>query len=158
VIRFSRRTDYGFMAIRHLAMQPAGSYCCAREIARQHGIPQALTAKLLQRLARRGLVASQHGTKGGYQIARPASQITLREVVEAIEGPCGLTDCLTDTRAGCGHVGNCTVQEPLSIVNRQIAAVLESATLATLTGRTPATPAIETLERRPTRAVGGRRR
>lgn len=150
MIRFSRRTDYGFMAIRHLAMQPAGSYCCAREIARKHGIPQALTAKLLQRLARRGLVASHHGTKGGYQIARPASQITLREVVEAIEGPCGLTDCLASDRCDCPHLGTCTVQEPLVAVHRQIAAVLEGTTLEALAGL----PA----DRRPVRAANGRRR
>jgi Rrf2 family protein len=54
----------------------------ARAIALEHRIPPALMAKLLQRLARSGLVASLHGTKGGYRIARPASQITLREVIE----------------------------------------------------------------------------
>ncbi len=150
MIRFSRRTDYGFMAIRHLALQPAGSYCCAREIARKHGIPQALTAKLLQRLARRGLIASHHGTKGGYQIARPASQITLREVVEAIEGPCGLTDCLTSNHDNCPHQGTCTVQEPLSFVHQQIAAILEGTTLESLSGSPPA--------RRPARVANGRRR
>ena len=150
MIRLSRRTDYGVMAIRHLAELPAGSYCCAREIAARHGIPQALTAKLLQRLARRGLVASQHGTRGGYQIARPASQITLGQILEAIEGPYGLTECSRcSSGRTCPHQGACTVQEPLQAVHRTITTMLDRTTLRDLTR--PAGPG------RPPRRRDGRR-
>src|SRR6266705_7134218 len=110
MIRLSKRTDYGFMAIRHLCSAPAGEYRSAREIAARYSLPPALMAKLLQKLARRGLVASHHGTKGGYQIARPASAITLWEVIEAIEGPLCFIECLDPAKGSCPQLLSCTVQ------------------------------------------------
>jgi Rrf2 family protein len=132
VIRLSKRTDYGLMAIRHLALLPGGGYRSAREIATEYRIPPALMAKLLQRLARCGLVSSHHGTKGGYQIARPASQITLWEVIEAIEGPVGLTECLHSSKGDCPQRETCTVQRPLQAVQRKIAEILGRTTLGDL--------------------------
>jgi Rrf2 family protein len=132
MIRLSKRTDYGFLAIRHLSRLPGGSYCCAREIARRYAIPPALVAKLLQRLARRGLVASHHGTKGGYQIARPPSQITAWEVVEAIEGPIGPRRCLHAPRGRCPRPELCGGERPVVTVHRRIAELLSRTTLADL--------------------------
>src|SRR6185295_881631 len=68
MIRLSKSADYGLMAMRHLALLPQGCCCSARELAQGHGIPPALLAKLLQRLARKGLIAATHGIKGGYRI------------------------------------------------------------------------------------------
>ena len=133
MLRLSKRTDYGLMAIRHLAMLPRGACHSAREIALEYGIPPALMAKLLQRLARRGLVASQHGTKGGYRIARPAAIISLREVIEAIEGPMAVVDCLDPCKAGCPQDRRCTVKAPLHLVQRRIAELLARTWVSELT-------------------------
>ncbi|HUD71511.1 MAG TPA: Rrf2 family transcriptional regulator [Dongiaceae bacterium] len=134
MLRLSKRTDYGLMAIRHLAMLPRGERCCARSIALEYGIPPALMAKLLQRLARRGLVASQHGTKGGYQIGRAASSISLRDVIEAIEGPVAMLDCLDPCKGECPQDKQCTVKAPLHLVQRRIAELLARTTVHDLTG------------------------
>jgi Rrf2 family protein len=134
MIRLSKRTDYGLMALRHLALLPAGAYLSAREIAREHRIPQALMAKLLQRLARRGLVASHHGTKGGYRIARPPSTISLREIIEAIEGPMAVVECLDPCKPECGQDATCTVKAPLHQVQRRIVEMLGRTTVSDLTG------------------------
>jgi len=132
MMRLSKRTDYGLMAIRHLAMLPGGAYLSAREIALEHRIPPALLAKLLQRLARKGLVSSHHGTKGGYQIARPARDITLREVIEAIEGPVAIIECLDPCKGECPQDSTCTVKRPLHEIQRRIAEVLGRTTLGDL--------------------------
>jgi len=132
MIRVSKRTDYGFLAIQHLMTTPSGEYRSAREIAARHNIPPALMAKLLQRLARKGLVASHHGIKGGYQIARPASQITLREVVEALEGPVKTADCRHASPEECRSDGSCEACRPGRAVQRKIAEVLERTTLRDL--------------------------
>src|SRR5262245_13090781 len=134
MIRLSKRTDYGLMAIRHLALLPEGTRVSARAIAREHDIPQALMAKLLQRLARQGLVASHHGTKGGYQIARSPSRISLREIVEAIEGPMAVVVCLDPCGPGCPQDATCTVKGPLHHVQRRIVEVLDRTTVTDLTG------------------------
>lgn len=134
MIRLSKRTDYGLMAIRCLALLPEGCCRSARDIAREHGIPQALLAKLLQRMARSGLVAAQHGTKGGYQIARPASSISLREIIEAIEGPMVVVECLDPCGSDCAQDTTCTVKAPLLEVQRRIADVLARTTVTDLAG------------------------
>jgi len=120
------------MAIRRLASVPGGVYLSAREIAEEHRIPPALMAKLLQKLVRRGLVFSHHGTKGGYQIARPAASISLWDVIEAIEGPVCFIECLDPGRATCPQQSSCTVQSPLLLVQQKIAEVLGRTTLGDL--------------------------
>lgn len=133
MLRLSKRTDYGLMAIRHLALLPRGARGSAREIAREYGIPPALMAKLLQRMARRGLVRSQHGTKGGYRIARPAEFISLRDVIEAIEGPMAMLECLDPCGGRCDQDGRCTVKAPLHLVQRRIAELLARTWVSELT-------------------------
>jgi len=129
LIRLSKRTDYGFLAIRHLCSAPAGEYRSAREIAARYSIPPALMAKLLQRLARRGLVASHHGIKGGYQMARPASQITLWEIIEALEGPVPPHECAHVSIEECRRAGSCDGRRPVLAVQKKIAEVLGRTTL-----------------------------
>jgi Rrf2 family protein len=132
VIRLSKRSDYGFLAIQHLMMTPRGEYRSAREIAAQHNIPPALMAKLLQRLARKGLIASHHGIKGGYQIARPASEITLWEIIEALEGPIGTPGCRHASFDECRRAGACAGRRPARAVQEKIADLLGRTTLRDL--------------------------
>jgi Rrf2 family protein len=132
LIRFSKRTDYGLIAIRHLGHLPDGARPSAREIASVCRIPAALMAKLLQRMARRGLVASQQGTKGGYRIARPPTEITLRDVIEAIEGPLAVVDCLDGGRKKCALLCGCTLRRPLQRVQDRIVEVLGQTTVGDL--------------------------
>ena len=71
MLRLSKKADYALMAMKHLALRGDRGSSSAREIAEQYDIPIELMAKVLQRLVRRGLLASQQGTRGGYQLARP---------------------------------------------------------------------------------------
>jgi Rrf2 family protein len=132
MIRLSKKTDYGFLAIQLLMSAPRGEYRSAREIAARHNIPPALLAKLLQRLARKGLVASHHGIKGGYQIARPASEITVWEILEALEGPLGNGECRHGSLQACRRAGSCDGRRPARTVQRKIAEILGRTTLEDL--------------------------
>jgi len=134
MIRLSKSADYGLMAMRHLSLLPRGCCCSAREIAQGHGIPPALMAKLMQRLARSGLVAATHGIKGGYRIARSAQSISLREVIEAIEGPLAMTDCHDPASDHCPQDSTCTVKGPLLEIQARIAAVLAQTSVGDLGG------------------------
>jgi Rrf2 family protein len=135
VIRLSKRTDYGFLAIQHLMTSPKGEFKSAREIAAKYRIPPALMAKLLQRLARQGLLTSHHGTKGGYQIVRRSSEITLWEIIVALEGPFGLPDCQHVTLEECLEAGACDGRRPVRAVQRKIAEILGRTTLRELVGQ-----------------------
>jgi Rrf2 family protein len=82
----TRTACYGLIAVKHLAEQPLESSFSAKDLADFHGFPQEALAKILQRLARRGLLLSHHGIKGGYSLARDPHQISVLDVIEAIEG------------------------------------------------------------------------
>ena len=69
MLRLSKKADYALIAMKHLALREGQGSASAREIAEQYAIPVELMAKVLQRLARRGLLSSQQGTRGGYQLA-----------------------------------------------------------------------------------------
>lgn len=126
MLRLSKKADYALMAMKHLAQQ-AGS-TSAREIAEQYDIPIELMAKVLQRLARRGLVASLQGTRGGYRLARQTTQITVADIIEAIEGPLRVTACSTEAE-NCGQYAKCSVRDPLWRIKDRIVAALSDCTL-----------------------------
>ncbi|PYQ82993.1 MAG: hypothetical protein DMG03_15490 [Acidobacteria bacterium] len=90
MLRLSKKADYALMAMKHLALRgdrSSHATASAREIAELYDIPIELMAKVLQRLVRRGLLASQQGTRGGYQLARTPTLISVADVIQAIDGP-----------------------------------------------------------------------
>ena len=136
MLRLGKKADYGLIALRHLASQRPRVACSAKEIARAYGMPAELVAKVLQRMAKNGLLVSQHGTNGGYALAKDPSQITAFEVIRAIEGPLFIMSCVTDRRE-CDQMTRCTVREPLRKVNDAIVKALNEVTVSTLTGDLP---------------------
>jgi Rrf2 family protein len=115
------------MALKYLAEQsPAGPAAqSAKDIAQAYHIPPPLLAKILQTLARAGLLVSHAGTNGGYALARPASQISAFEVIRAIDGPLFITSCIT-IHGACDLAGHCTIKEPLRKVNDSIKDLLSN--------------------------------
>ena len=129
MLRLSKTVDYALIALMHLAQQGEGGSWSAREIASVNGLPQDLLAKILQKLAREGLVVSQHGTKGGYRLGRPADRIDVVSVIEAVDGPLSLTQCFTDLGA-CEQLDTCNVKSPLQRLNDQVLRMLSEVTIA----------------------------
>ena len=125
MLRLGKKADYGLIALRHLASKPPRAACSAREIARIYRMPTELVAKILQRLVKIGLLASQHGTNGGYALAKDPSEIN------AFDGPLVITSCVTD-RSECHQLTTCTVREPLRRVNDAIVKALSDVTVSSL--------------------------
>jgi FeS assembly SUF system regulator len=128
MLKLSKKADYGLIAVRHLARHGAGA-CSASDISESCGISGTLMAKVLQKLAKAGLVVSRHGSGGGYQLARDAAEITAFEVINAIDGPLAITSCVT-TRGECDQALTCTVREPLRRVNDSILQILKTVTIS----------------------------
>jgi Rrf2 family protein len=123
VLKLTKKADYALMAMKHLAEQPGNAARSAKDVADAFGIPPEALAKILQRLAKAGLLNSQHGINGGYILARPAHTISAFEVIQAIDGPLFITSCVT-LRGECGQTDRCNIREPLRKVNESIEAVL----------------------------------
>jgi Rrf2 family protein len=134
MLRLSKKADYALMAMKHLALrEDRGSdrSSSAREIAEQYDIPIELMAKVLQRLVRRGLLASHQGTRGGYELARTPANISVADVIQAIDGPVTVTACSTD-EVSCDQFAKCNVRDPLWRVRERILSALGECTIAEL--------------------------
>ena len=119
----------------------------AREIAEQYDIPIELMAKVLQRLARRGLLSSQQGTRGGYQLGRPSALISVADVIQAVDGPLTVTACSTDDQA-CEQFTKCNVRDPLWRIKDRILTALAGCTLAEIVDESSAPTMPVSLSRR----------
>src|ERR1039458_1882170 len=125
MLKLTKKADYGLMAMKHLAEHVDRGSCSAKDVAEAYGIPQEALAKILQRLAKVGLVQSQHGMNGGDTLARDPRTISGFEVIKAIDGPLFITSCVT-VRGECGQSDRCTIREPLRKVNESIEQVLKN--------------------------------
>src|SRR5206468_8888456 len=137
MLRLSKKADYALMAMKHLALRGDRGSSSAREIAGLYDIPIELMAKVLQRLVRRGLLASQQGTRGGYQLARKPTQISVADVIEAIDGPLTVTACSSEA-SRCDQFDKCNVRDPLWKVRERILSALGECTIAELSADPPA--------------------
>lgn len=109
LMQVSRRVDYALRAALHLASQQPDHACSVAEISETESVPKKFLEKILQDLIRRGVVRSKRGAHGGYLLARPPSEISFREIMEAVEGPISLNICvgegdheLCSVSSGCG--------------------------------------------------------
>lgn len=130
------------MALQYMASVQFGDVTRARivntkEIAEEYHIPVELLAKVLQTLAKHGLIESQNGPKGGYLLARNAGAITIGQVLEAIEGPLGITECYHDKDAVCLQHERCNIRTPLLKVQDSIYQLLNSMTVEDMMGGPP---------------------
>jgi FeS assembly SUF system regulator len=107
MLRMSKLTDYGLVLLTHMAQAGTPDVRTAHELAEASKVPLPTVSKILKELSRAGIVVSHRGRRGGYTLARPADQIFVASVVEALEGPVALTECsITD--------GNCSL-EPICV-------------------------------------------
>lgn len=137
MLRLSKKADYALMALKHMALRDDRGSSSAREIAGLYDIPIELLAKVLQRLVRRGLLASQQGTRGGYQLARSPAQISIADVIQAIDGPVAVTACSSSDDGACEQYAKCNVRDPLWKVRERILAALGECTIAELAADVP---------------------
>jgi len=135
------------MALKYLGEQTSGSAHSAKDIAEAYHIPPQLLAKILQTLAKGGLLVSHAGTNGGYALAKPAAEISAFEVIRTIDGPLFITSCIT-IHGACDLTSTCTIKEPLRKVNDSIKDLLSGIYIADLVETSDA-------ERTRTNAVGG---
>jgi Rrf2 family protein len=129
MLRLSKRTDYALIAMRHLALNADRGWASAREIAEAYNVPVELLAKVLQRLVRQGLLASHQGINGGYELARPATEVSVAHVIEAIDGPLTMTACVEGDDTSCDQFARCNIRDPLSRIKDRIVAALRTCSI-----------------------------
>jgi Rrf2 family protein len=134
MMELTRKGEYAIRGIIYLAQQPLGKMSLISEIAEAVDAPQTFLAKIFQSFAKLGIVNSYRGTGGGFTLGRPSSRITLREVVEAVEGPIVPNRCLTG-KGGCARDNECLVHPVWREVQSRIVQVLDGVTIEELAKR-----------------------
>lgn len=127
MLRFTKKADYGLMAVHYIAFHQHDGVVNAKRIAEDLTIPAELLAKILQRLAKRKLVSSVNGPKGGYVLAREPGKITVGEVLRAIEGPLGIVHCYHTFE--CPQFDRCNIRRPIRMIQASIEQLLETISL-----------------------------
>jgi Rrf2 family transcriptional regulator, cysteine metabolism repressor len=120
------------MAIHYIAINEHHGVVNAKRIAEEFRIPPELLAKILQRLAKKRLITSQNGPKGGYVLARRPAEISVGDVVRALEGPINIVSCL-EASTDCPQMERCSLRRPVQKIQAAISQVLDTMSLAELT-------------------------
>jgi FeS assembly SUF system regulator len=141
MIRMSKLTDYAIVLLAHLARSERT--LTAQELASRSKVPLPTVSKLCKELSRAGLVISHRGRHGGYGLARTADQISVAEVVEALEGPISLTECSTPGAVTCGIEEGCPARFSWDPVQRAIHGALAKLPLSEIAPFRAAVPAAE---------------
>ena len=149
MLRLSQKSDYALMAMKHLALRTdGGASSSAREMSEAYDIPLELLAKVLQRLVRARLLVSVQGTRGGYRLGRPATAISVADVIQAVDGPVTVTACSTDDH-NCDQYSKCSIRDPLWKIKNRILETLTTVSVAEIAADpvTPAPPAAPKVSR-----------
>ena len=139
MLRLSREADYGLLAMVYIATVPEGELACRGDIAAHYSIPREFLGKVLQKLSRHGLIESFRGMQGGYRLALGADEISLGDVIEAVDGPMALVYCQRDP-CDCPQETLCSMQETLRGVQQEIGRVLGKVTIRQLSRRSDCDP------------------
>jgi Rrf2 family protein len=136
-VQITRATDYAVRVMIHLAGLPAGSVVRQSDLSKATDVSGHFLSKVLQQLVRSGLIRSQRGSGGGFVIAVPANSVSLLEVVEALEGPVRLNQCLEEGPS-CARKSWCPAHRVWAEAQAAIVQVLGAASIATLAAQASA--------------------
>jgi FeS assembly SUF system regulator len=131
-MRLSHLADYAVVLMTAAARRPAGARLSATELSADTGVPLPTTQKLMGQLAASGLLTSARGASGGFALARAAGDISLADIVEAVEGPIALTMCSETNNHECALDGHCRVKPHIGAVGNAVRGALGAVSLTEL--------------------------
>ena len=131
-MRLSHLADYAVVLMTAAARRPAGARLSATELSGETGVPLPTAQKLMGQLAACGLLSSARGVGGGFALARPATEISLADIVEAVEGPIALTMCSDSNNHDCILDKHCRVKPHIGIVGNAVRGALGAVSLKAL--------------------------
>jgi FeS assembly SUF system regulator len=138
MIRITRFTDYGIVLLTHFARRPEPLTRNAPELAAASHLPLPTVSKILKILARDGLLVPHRGAKGGFSLARSPHEITVADIINALEGPIALTECNAHGADRCSIESLCPVSTNWRRINRAVLDALSGLTLAEMASPRPA--------------------
>ena len=131
MLRMTKQADYGIVLLTHMASRPKRRFA-APELASETHLPPPTVSKILKLLSRRGLLESHRGVKGGYSLAFAPDEINVVQMIEALEGPIAITECIDDFPGECTQESTCHLRGNWQRINDAVRLALENISLAEL--------------------------
>jgi FeS assembly SUF system regulator len=146
MIRINRLTDYGFVVLSRFADRQRSAIANARDLSEETGLPLPTVSKLLKQLSKQGLLQAHRGAHGGYTLTREPESISAVDVIEALDGPIAITDCVADPdHSDCDIVGSCRVRPHWERITETVRTALSAITLANLSSPIMDLPSLPSL-------------
>jgi FeS assembly SUF system regulator len=142
MIRLTKLADYGVVLTSHMAMEP-GRLHTAAALAKEAWVSVPTTSKILKILARQGILESHRGANGGYLLARPPADISVADVIAAMEGPIAVTECVEDAPGECSVESVCQVRGSWQKINDAVRGALAGISLEEMAESMSLAPATE---------------
>lgn len=136
-MRFTAKTEYAVRAIIEIALRDGDRPAQVREIASRQAIPERFLEQVMAALKKASLIESIRGAQGGYRLAKPSEKITLADIIQAIEGPMQVMECLSEDfeNSKCNQANLCAVRDVWKSIQSSLVEALDSITLAKLTSK-----------------------
>jgi Rrf2 family protein len=129
MLKLSKKTEYAIIALMHMAENSYNELNTAKEIAEQYNIPRELMNKVLQKLAKAGIIISHQGVKGGYQLQRSMNEINFNTIISTVDGPISLMDCVHLDVCGCEQMDYCNIKTPMEFIQSELLQFFNGITL-----------------------------
>lgn len=139
MLKLGKLTDYATVLLAAMAAAPERLYA-AQELAQRTAVAAPTVAKLMKQLQQGGLVSSTRGARGGYRLLKTPSQVTVADVIRALEGPIAVTDCAV--HGSCALEDGCGAKAPFRLINAAITQALEAVTLADMSASLAPAPRV----------------
>jgi Rrf2 family protein len=131
MLKLSKKTEYALMAVKFIAKKTNGNSATAKEISEGYNIPYDLLSKVLQQLTKKKVIKSFQGIKGGYSLSKGPDNLTLIDIIRAVEPNYQITECMQKGRSekDCTLLDCCMIRDPLAKVQKEIEKLFRSVTI-----------------------------
>tara|TARA_B100001113_G_scaffold112594_1_gene91444 strand:+ start:932 stop:1384 length:453 start_codon:yes stop_codon:yes gene_type:complete len=133
-MKINKLTDYSIVIMTNMVIKNEKAMYTAKELSEITEIPLPTVTRILKMLSNKELLESQRGAQGGYSLTRSSNDISVAEVIEAMEGPIALTECASEA-CGCSFEPNCAVGKPWQKINKAVNSVLQNINIAEMSIR-----------------------
>jgi Rrf2 family protein len=131
MLKLSKKVEYVIIALQYIA-ENDNKPTTAKEIAQNLSLPHEFLSKLLQTLMKKGLLVSQLGVKGGYVLEKPLDQISIEELMNALDERANIVECYDEETNCCSRIAICDIRSPIKAIQEQINQILKNTTVANL--------------------------
>ena len=136
MLKITKQSDYGIVLLTRIASEPVRLWA-APELAHETHLPLPIVSKVLKILARGGVLSSHRGAKGGYTLSRSPAATSIAAIIDVLEGPFALTDCIDGTPGACHHEAVCPQRANWQVINRAVRRALEQISVADMVHSLP---------------------